>query len=87
MLQIVKKNLSASKLLPDEIVSNDMHQCAMTFWPKLTFQPEMAIWQEIAFRPEMTRIELIRYILARMALVRNCFFARYDFSATICFSA
>ena len=59
MLQIVKKNLSASKLLPDEIVSNDMHQCAMTFWP------EMAIWQEIAFRPEMTRIKLIRYIFGQ----------------------
>ena len=50
-----------------------MHQCTMafrpemTFWPEMAFRTEMAIWQEIAFRPEMTRIELIKYVFARMA--------------------
>ena len=59
-----------------------MHQCAMTFWPEMTSRPEMTIWQEIAFRPEMTRIELIRYIFARMAFKSEiAFFARNGFSA------
>ena len=55
-----------------------MHLCAMAFqsemafWPEMTFRPEivfwpeMAIWPEIAFR-QWIRMELISYILARMA--------------------
>ena len=76
-----------------------MHLCAMAFqsemafWPEMTFRPEivfwpeMAIWPEIAFR-QWIRMELISYILARMASKSEIpFFARNGFSARIGFLA
>ena len=44
-----------------------IHQCAMAFRPEMTFRPEMSFQPEMAIWQEMTRIELVRFILARMA--------------------